>query len=206
MFKILASDPASQYCMTKKKIRMSWAEPGIKRNNFGRRRNIAICLAPADTGLSLPWASLAEGRNFLSNPIKPPAWVLATYLPIRDKCITCGADMMHTMASQWNLLCSSASRMGKKWSSMNNMVTITIFAWPMSSRHFSKADGLLRQSLAACILKRRPADAISFCETCSNAPDKWLSMVTSTTLVLLSKVRSTAEVSFGIVKRLHSDG
>ncbi len=167
---------------------------------------MAICLAPADAGLSLPCASLAEGRNFLSKPIKPPVWVLATYLPMRDKCITCGADMMHTMASQSNLLFSNASRMGKKWSSMNSMVTITMSASPMSSRHFSKADGLLRQSLAAYILKRRLAEAISFCETWSNAPDKWLSMVTSTTLVLLSKVWSTAEVSFGIVKRLHSDG
>ena len=201
---MLCSEPANQYCITKKKMRTSCAVPGMKRSNLGKRRSMAICLAPADAGLSLPFSSLAEGRSFFSKPIRPPLCVLATYLPMRPSCMTWGADMMQTMASTSKRRCSNTSMMGRKWSSMNNMVTMTILAWARSSRQCCKRSWLLRQSLAACTFKRKPR-SLSCSATFSKAPDKWLSMVTSTT-VLAAANRSAAEVGFGIVERLHGDG
>ena len=64
---------------------------------------MAICLAPALEGapVSEPVSLfLAVGRSFLSKAIRPVDSRPMTSLPMRVSCVTCGADMMQTMASQ----------------------------------------------------------------------------------------------------------
>ena len=117
-------------------MRTSWAVPGMKRSNFGKRRNMAICLAPAVALGALAAApSFWVGRKRLSRPIRPPDCASMLNLPMRVNCMTGGADITQTMASQAILRACKASSTGRKWSSMNSMVTMTKSAWPMSSRH-----------------------------------------------------------------------
>ena len=74
------------------------------------------------------------GRKRLSRPIRPPDCASMLNLPMRVNCMTGGADITQTMASQAILRACKASSTGRKWSSMNSMVTMTRSAWPMSSR------------------------------------------------------------------------
>ena len=77
-------------------------------------------------------------------------------LPMRVSCITGGADMMQTMASQCMRRACKASSTGRKWSSMKSMVTITRSARAMSSRQACKAASSSRQADAVCVVKTKP--------------------------------------------------
>ena len=110
-----SSEPASQNRITRKNTRKSCAVPGISRSSLGRRRSMVIWRAPAD----VPGALLSEGledcgRSFFSKPIRPPLCCPATYLPMRVSCMTSGADMMHTMASQCSRRACKSASTGRK--------------------------------------------------------------------------------------------
>ena len=79
-----------------------------------------------------------------------------TSLPMRVSCVTWGADMMQTMASQCSRRACKASSTGRKWSSMNSMVTMTMSACAMALRQAAKALSLSRQDEALCVCKFRP--------------------------------------------------
>ena len=102
--------------MVKKNMRRSCAVPGIKRSSLGNLRSIAICLAPSDLlPDSLPSlaGSLALGRNFFKMAMRPVEGPPMVNLPMRVNCITGGADITQTIASQSSLRAFSASMTGR---------------------------------------------------------------------------------------------
>ena len=131
--------------------------------------------------------------------------------PMRVSFITSPADMAQTIASQCSRRACSAGSTGRKWSSMNSIVAMTMSPRAMSARQRSSAAASSPHSAAACTRRRRPGHrARQACgRRASAALARWLSIVTITTRIADAAWRrpaSAAEVRFGIVERLDGDG
>ena len=142
-------------------------------------------------------------RSFFRNAIGPLTGPLMSKRPMRVRRVTSVADIRQTMASQASRRACSAGSTGRKWSSMNSMVQITMSARAMSSVQRRSASGSSVHSAAACTLSDRPGKARASWR-CARAAAlaRWLSMVTSTTRIVGAPVWSAAEMGFGIVEGL----
>ena len=156
----------------------------MKRSICGMRRSIFICLAPA-AAFSL--SSLGLPRIFFKKAIGPLAGLAMSSLPKRVSLTTSPADMAHTMALQWSRRACRSAKIGRKWSSMNSMVTIMMSPWAMSSRQRVKCSGLVANSEAEWTVKLRwGSKRFKPTRARSTALLRWVSMVTITTRVLMS--------------------
>ena len=75
---------------------------------------------------------------------------------MRVSFITSPADIAQTIASQWSRRARSAGSTGRKWSSMNSIVAITMSPLAMSAQQRSMAAESSPHSAAACTDRRRP--------------------------------------------------
>ena len=142
-----------------------------------------ICLAPA-VALAPASSPLASGllRKRFRKAIGPVAGAPMSNLPMRVSFITSLADMAHTIASQASRRACSEGRTGKKWSSMNSMVAMTMSPCAMSALHRSSALLSSPHSAAACTLSVSPGIARASVRSARAAAlARWLSIVTSTT-------------------------
>ena len=118
-----------------KDARTSCAVPGMKRSNLGNAAQHGHLLAPQTRACLCRSRLWRRGAVFSARPWGHRFAVLATYLPMRPELhdLGCRHDADHGVHLARR--CSNtSSKMGRKWSSMNNMVTMTILAWAMSAR------------------------------------------------------------------------
>ena len=184
-----------------KYARTSCAVPGIKRSICGIRRNIFICAAPPVAALSL------VPRSFFNSSMGPLAGFSMSNLPIRVSFTTSAADIMQIIASQCSRRARKSSKMGKKWSSRNNMPATTISACAMSALQRAMASSLPAYSDAACMDSLSPGIALSNASCALFAElAKCVSIVTTTTRtgVAAATARSSAaEMRFCVIKCLN---
>ena len=125
----------------------------MKRSIFGSRRSMRICASPPVGGGPLP---VDLGLSFFRKAIGPLVVPSMLKRPMRVSFITSPADMPQTIASQCSRRAFNAGRTGRKWSSMNSIIVMTMSPVAMSSRARSRAAGSSPHSEAACTLKDRP--------------------------------------------------
>jgi hypothetical protein len=105
----------------------------MNRSILGKRRSIRICLAPAVARAPGPvlFASGLARRRFSSPSDR---WRARPMLnrPMRVSFITSAADMAQTMASHASRRAARAGSTGRKCSSMNSIVAITMSPCAMS--------------------------------------------------------------------------
>eukprot|EP01136_Pigoraptor_vietnamica_P016177 Opistho-1_new@59960 len=181
----------------------------MKRRILGRRRSIFIWRAPAVllSSAELLTSAVDLPRSLRRKAMGPLVGPLMSNLPMRVSLVTSVADIRQTMASHRSRRARSAGNTGRKWSSMNSMVAITMSARAMSSVQRLSAAPSSPHSAAACTDSDRPGTVLARLRCARSAAlARWLSMVTSTTFMPGDSTwLSAAEMGFGIVKGLQGD-
>ena len=132
-------------------------------------------------------------------------------LPMRVSLTTsAGRHAAQTIASQCSRRACSAGSIGRKWSSRNSMVAMTMSPLAMSARAALAAPPASSpHSAAACTAERRPGQLARAARgrARSAALARWLSIVTMTTRIGVSAraAASAAEVGFCVVQGLDGD-
>ena len=166
----------------------------------GKRRNIASCLSPEAAG----FPSFGVPRRRLSNAMGPEGSPSIVNRPIRVYCITSGADIQHTMASQSSRRAASASEIAFIWGSINNMVTMIMSPSAIASLQSVNDPESASHSVAAKLLKSIPGKSwVNRFSARAIAPLTWLSSVTRTTFIGVAS--SVAEVCFRVIERVYFD-
>ena len=153
-FRMLSSDPASQYCMARKYTLRSWALPGMNRRIRGRRFSMRSCFSPSLLD-ALPFLSLPP-RSFFSSASGPFCGALMSRPPIFVRRITSAAEMKHSMASTSSRRACRCGSTAWMCSSTNSMQAITTLALPMACWQAARAPGLPDHSPAQCRLHSSP--------------------------------------------------